>query len=75
MAKKKEIKQTEVVTEDKFAKFQSLFATGTATRLDLAKAVDEFFGSAKIDFVDSRQFSIEVDGVRIPKEGHLIVCR
>lgn len=75
MAKKKEIKQTEVVSEDKFAQFESLFATGAATRLDLTNAVEEFFGSAKIDFVDSRQFSIEVDGVRIPKEGHLIVSR
>lgn len=77
MAKKKETKQQEqVVVENRFAEFEALFASGTITRLKLIELAEEFFGSdAVINFVDARQFSVEVKGNRIPEEGHLIVCK
>jgi hypothetical protein len=76
MAKKKENKEIEVKSENRHAEFESKFATGSVTRLDFENLVEEFFGdSAKKIYIDSRQVSVEVDGIRIPEEGNLVICR
>lgn len=76
MAKKKENKEIEAKSENRHAEFESKFATGSVTRLDFENLVEEFFGNkATKIYTDARQVAVEVDGIRIPEEGHLIVCR
>jgi len=76
MAKKKEIKEIEIKSENRFAEFEAKFATGRVTRLAFENLVEEFFGdkATKI-YTDARQVAVEVDGTRIPEEGHLIICQ
>lgn len=76
MAKKKENKEIEAKSENRYAEFESKFANGTVTRLGFENLVSEFFGdTARTIYTDARQVSVEVDGIRIPQEGHLVICR
>lgn len=74
MAKKKENKEIAAKSENRHAEFVAKFANGSATRLDFENLVREFFGdTAKKIYVDNRQVFVEVNGVRIPEEGMIIV--
>lgn len=75
MAKKKDIQETEVKSENRHAEFEAKFAFGTVTRLEFENLVEEFFGaSATKIYTDARQVAVEVDGKRLPEEGHFVIC-